>query len=143
MYPDNVRELFPGCKDLVDLNVGGYVGVPLGNYLEQVIGILCALFRNPVRPTRDMQEILEIIGVKAAAEIKRMELLSTLKASEEHFHTILHSLQFRIVIIDEKNHVILEANQKALDLVGAENDTLSDLVCHRFICPAGRKPKKH
>ena len=73
LYPDNAARLFPESRDLVELNIRGYIGTPLKNYEGQVIGILCALFRNPVKPIPSVQEIMDIIAVKAAAEIERKQ----------------------------------------------------------------------
>jgi PAS domain S-box-containing protein len=65
-----------------------------------------------------------------------------LRKSEERLRTIIHSLQLGIVIIDEQTHIILDANKKALEMIGAGTDVIVGSVCHRFICPAesGRCP---
>jgi PAS domain S-box-containing protein len=57
--------------------------------------------------------------------------------SEERFRTILNSMQFGIVIIDAQTHTILDANEKALSMIGGGTDVILGSVCHRFICPAG------
>ena len=64
------------------------------------------------------------------------------RESEERVLTIIHSMQFGIIIIDAETHTILDANQKALDMIGTGNDAVLGTVCHRFICPAeaGRCP---
>jgi PAS domain S-box-containing protein len=59
-----------------------------------------------------------------------------LQKKEDRFRTIIDSLQFGIVIIDAQTHSILEANKKALEMIGAINESVSGSVCHRFICPA-------
>lgn len=73
----------------------------------------------------------------ALAESERL-----VRESEERVLTIIHSMQFGIIIIDSETHTILEANQKALEMVGAGNESILGSVCHRFICPAelGRCP---
>jgi len=72
--------------------------------------------------------------------LKRAE--EALRKSEERFRTIIHSMQLGIVIIDEQTHTILDANKKALEMIGAGTDVIAGSVCHRFICPAesGRCP---
>jgi PAS domain S-box-containing protein len=72
--------------------------------------------------------------------LKRAE--EALRKSEERFRTILHSMQFGIVTIDAQTHRILDANKKALEMIGAGTDVIVGSVCHRFICPAesGRCP---
>ena len=71
LYPDNAADLFPNSKTLVDLHIRGYAGTPLRRISGEVIGIHCVLSKNHLRPPPSMQEIMDIIAVKAAAEIGR------------------------------------------------------------------------
>ena len=83
LYPDNVITLFPESKDLVELNIRGYIGTPLRNSNGQVCGILCALFRSPVQASPSMREIMEIIAVKASSEIERNQIERALRESQQ------------------------------------------------------------
>jgi PAS domain S-box-containing protein len=83
IYPNHVIQLFPRSKDLVTLNIQGYIGTPLRNSRGEVSGILCALFRNPVKPTPDIHGFMDIIAVKAAAEIERTHVEAALKNSQQ------------------------------------------------------------
>ena len=67
-------------------------------------------------------------------ERKRSEEM--VRENEERFRTIINSMQFGIVIIDAQTHTILEANPKALELIGGTSELVLGSVCHRFICPA-------
>ena len=58
------------------------------------------------------------------------------RENEERFRTIINSMQFGVVIIDTKTHTIIEANPKALDMIGGNAELVVGSVCHRFICPA-------
>jgi PAS domain S-box-containing protein len=91
-YPDNVIQLFPESRDLVELNIRGYIGTSLQNSAGQVIGILCALFRNPVKVTPSQQEIMSIIAVKAAAELESTRMMAALRDSEERFRMLLQQV---------------------------------------------------
>jgi PAS domain S-box-containing protein len=82
LYPDNAARLFPESRDLPELNIRGYLGTPLKNHNGQVIGILCALFRNPVKPIPSLQGTMDIIAVKAAAEIERSQIERRLRQSQ-------------------------------------------------------------
>ncbi len=88
LFPDNVTEIFPKSRDLVEFNIRGYVGTPLRNSAGEVIGILCALFRSPVKSPPAVKEIINIIAVKAAAEIERTRMISVLHESEERFRLL-------------------------------------------------------
>jgi len=83
LYEDHVRQLFPESKDLVDLNIRGYIGTPLQNSAGQVFGILCALSRTPLPPVPAVQDIMDIIAVKAAAELERMQMERTLTKNRQ------------------------------------------------------------
>ncbi|HWQ65694.1 MAG TPA: PAS domain S-box protein [Methanospirillum sp.] len=67
---------------------------------------------------------------------------AALRESEERLRIITQSMQFGIIIIDAKTHLILEANQKALEMIGVSIDEISGSICHSVICPAelGRCP---
>ncbi len=66
----------------------------------------------------------------------RKKAEDTIRKNEERFRTIINSMQFGIVIIDAQTHTILEANPKALEMIGGTSESVFGSVCHRFICPA-------
>jgi len=84
--------------------------------------------------------VLIVEQLRDITERKRAE--DALRESKERFRTIIHSMQFGIVIIDAETHTILDANDAALEMIGDSNDDVVGSVCHRFICPAesGRCP---
>jgi len=79
-----------------------------------------------------------IIGVLGTYEDITEHRLAeeALRESEAQFRTILHSMQSGIVIIDAQTHTILDANPKALEMIGGTNESVVGSVCHHFICPA-------
>lgn len=83
IYPDNAATLFPESKDLSELNIQGYAGTPLRDSTGTVIGILCVLSRCPLLPSHAMQEFLDIIAVKASAELERIRIERALTESQQ------------------------------------------------------------
>ncbi|MCU0630011.1 MAG: PAS domain S-box protein [Methanoregulaceae archaeon] len=63
------------------------------------------------------------------------EAEEALRVSEEGLRTIMQSVQTGIIIIDEATHTILDANPKALAIIGGEKNEVLGAVCHQFICP--------
>ena len=55
---------------------------------------------------------------------------------DEWGRTILNTAQAGIVLVDAETHRILDANRKALDLIGMQRDAVMGAICHRFICPS-------
>ncbi|MCK9581052.1 MAG: PAS domain S-box protein [Methanoregula sp.] len=82
-YPDEVARLFPESIDLQKFNIRGYAGTPLYNRTGRVIGILCILSHKPLILTQSAREIIDIIAVKAAAEIERSQLENSLRRSQQ------------------------------------------------------------
>lgn len=85
LFPDDVASLFPKSRDLHELRIRGYAGIPLRNAEGVVMGVLCILTRNPLSLPPDGRKILDIIAVKAVAEIER-------KHSEERLTRINEGL---------------------------------------------------
>lgn len=83
IYPDNVTASFPDCRALHQLDVRGYIGVPLKNSDGHVFGVLCALFRRQVDVPVPVQNLLEIVAVKVAADIERMQIEKALRKNQK------------------------------------------------------------
>jgi PAS domain S-box-containing protein len=74
IFSQDVRELFPQARCLIDLQAEGYVGVPIRDSRNQVVGMLCAISRTRLTPPPRTEEVMQIMAVKAAAEIERKRL---------------------------------------------------------------------
>ena len=57
------------------------------------------------------------------------------RESEERIKIILETSQVGIVVIDAGSFKIVEANRKALSLIGMPRDRVVDHLCHDVICP--------
>jgi len=98
-YPENVAKLFPHDQLLKDMNVEGYVGVPLFDSNQHATGILVALFNTPIKDPNLAESILLLLAGRFGAEL---EHLAIKKQLEEKNKTI------------EDNMALLEiAKQKA------------------------------
>ena len=118
LYPDNVASLFPESRDLVKLRIRGYIGTPLTNAEGQVIGILCALFRHPVKTIHGMQETLNIIAVKAGSEIERQQKEEEIQ-QKNHRLVIINELEREFTGLTTGKSVERLAAQKLSSVSGA------------------------
>lgn len=93
-------------------------------------------------PVRDVHGV--IIGAVETLEdvTDRINAEQENRQSEERSRTILNSTQTAIILVDAGTYQIIDANRKALDLIGRERDSVVGKICHHFICPAeeGRCP---
>ena len=80
----------------------------------------------------------KILGIQSDIRniTERKQAEEALVENEEQLRTILHSMQTGIIVIDAQTHIILDANQKSLDMIGGTKETVLGSVCHSYICPA-------
>jgi PAS domain S-box-containing protein len=138
LYQDEVRKIFPGCRDLDELNIRGYVGTPLRNSSGRVFGILCVLSRNPLRPKPSLQEIIDIIAVKAAAEIEGMQMTRALQESEQKFRSLVEYSLDGILITDFQGRILFANNTIARVLELENPEGLLDRNVMEFVAPESR-----
>ena len=118
IFPDKVSKLFPKSRDLHDFKIRGYVGTPLRNFEGQVVGILCILTQKPLNLPPSAREIIDIIAVKAAAEIGRRNALHVLHESERKFRTIFENSPYPIAINSLPDGRFIEINKAFLHSSG-------------------------
>lgn len=120
-YGDNLAQLFPGADAVAEYGFKAYIGTPLRDSAGNVVGVLSAFYRTAQKSPSGYREILDIMAVKAAAEIERSRIEQTLRESEEKFRTLVeHSLD-GILIIDMTGRILF-ANQAMAAMVASEND---------------------
>jgi PAS domain S-box-containing protein len=64
---------------------------------------------------------------------KRAE--TAIKESEERFRGIFESQMTGTLLIDAGTHAIVDANERAVNLIGLGKNEILGRVCHTFICP--------
>ncbi|MFA6332396.1 MAG: PAS domain S-box protein, partial [Methanoregula sp.] len=139
LYQDNVRELFPESRDLAEFNIRGYIGTPLRNSAGQVFGILCAVSKNPIIPAPTMQETMDIIAVKAVAEIESMQMERALRESEQKFRSLVEYALEGIFVL-ELEGTILFANDAAVRTLGFESPAeLTGRNVMEFVAPESQQ----
>jgi diguanylate cyclase (GGDEF)-like protein len=72
VYPSRVQRLFPKARKLTEMECEGYIGTPLLDGQNQVIGLVAVLSRKPLARTENMREMLEIFAARAGAELQRL-----------------------------------------------------------------------
>ena len=75
VYPEGVQELFPGDRELGELNAEGYLGLPLRDSQRRaVIGHLVAIHDGPLSPDLAEDSLLKVFGSRAGAEVERRRI---------------------------------------------------------------------
>jgi|GEM_PF-15459 len=72
-YPNSVQSRFPGDRDLIDLGVHSYLGIPLMDSAGQALGHLAVLDVRPMDTGLGQESILRIFAARAGAELERQQ----------------------------------------------------------------------
>ena len=67
---------------------------------------------------------------------QRRQMEQALRETKKRLKTIVQSVQAGILVIDAEEHRIVDANDKALELIGASRAEVLGFSCHNFICSA-------
>ncbi|PZV26572.1 MAG: hypothetical protein DCF12_09135 [Snowella sp.] len=82
LFPNNAQQLFPDHELIQSANIQAFLGIPLFNASQQVIGLLSLLHRYPIENFQLAEEILRIVAIRAGAELERQQIEAKLRESE-------------------------------------------------------------
>ena len=114
IYPNNIKNLFPLDKDLVNLNVEGYSGIPLFNDKQKTFGAIVALYREPIKDAEFVSSIMSLFANQVANEIERQHAEEKTKEQAIYYQSIIDSVSDSIMVIDKNFNVVI-MNQVAKD----------------------------
>ena len=70
---------FPGDVDLAAMKVKSYLGIALYDSQNKAIGTLCILDHQPIPSPQRAEQILQVFGARAAAELERQRAIDSLE----------------------------------------------------------------
>jgi len=114
---DRVIDLYPGDKDPQFAGVVSYLGVPVLDEAEQVLGHLAVVDDRPMPDEKRLLTLFRLFAQRVAAEMRRLQLESVLRAREERLSLLIDSAMDAIVEVDETEAVTL-LNPAAEQLFG-------------------------
>ena len=134
-----VRERFPGDRQLADLGIESYLGVPLLDGDGRVLGHLAVLDERPMPPEPRRLFIFRIFAARAAVELERLRVEQQLVESERRYRELYEEAPNAYVAIGGDRR-LLSVNHRATQLLGVP---ASELVGRPVLAlfaetPAGR-----
>ncbi len=100
---------------------------------HEVIGSVCV--------ARDLSEIKKALDDLASVNqqlheevTERQQMEAAIKETSRGLQTILDNVQTGVLIIDPENHVIVDANPVAVEMLGVPKEEIVGSECSRFIC---------
>jgi signal transduction histidine kinase len=81
-YSSDLRQAFPNARMLIGLGIDAYVGVPLWDEKREVIGLMAAGFRQPLKDPQLVESTLTCFSAGISAALSRQRTAHALRASE-------------------------------------------------------------
>lgn len=88
-YPDNLQPLFPETEIFGEMNAVSYMGIPLLDTDQNVVGNLCIIHTQSLPASENIKAILTVFGARAATELQR-------KWAEEAKSRAYDEMEFRV-----------------------------------------------
>jgi len=105
--PDNVVNLFPGDPDLPKLGAVSYLGFPLLNPQNEILGNIAVLDTQPMPHSFRNLAIFRIFGARATAEILRLKAEAVLLDREAKLRGIFDGAMDAIVEFDQEFRITM------------------------------------
>src|SRR5271155_3205293 len=121
--PDNLAESFPQDKEVNDLGIVSYLGVPLRGSDGQVIGPLVIFDDKPMPSDPLALSVMEAFAARAAAELERERAFKDLELrneeSDERYRDLFEEAPIAYVYegLDSK---FIRANRAAMRILGIQ-----------------------
>ncbi len=131
IFPEQVQQLFPEDRMLVDLGISSYAGVPLFDMNGRPIGHVGVMSRRPLRQVKQVEDLLRLFAVPAAAELERQR-------TETKFHDLFEFSPDAVVMVNPEGLITL-ANRQAQSLFGYSREELLGLPVEKLMPEAGRQ----
>ena len=134
--PDNLAESFPQDKEVNDLGIVSYLGVPLRGSDGQVIGHLVIFDDKPMPSDPLALSVMEAFAARAAAELERERAFKDLERrneeSDERYRDLFEEAPIAYVYegLDSK---FIRANRAAIRILGIKPGEVKSTYGKSFI----------
>jgi PAS domain S-box-containing protein len=119
-YPVGVQQRFPKDEVLAQMGIEGYIGTPLFSADGRPLGLIAVLSTEPLAENRQVREILEIFGARAAAELQHHRAEQALRQSEARFRTLVENAPEAVVVCNVDQGRFVDCNENALRMFGLD-----------------------
>lgn len=133
-FPDRLIELFPHAPEVRERGVVSYLGVPLKGAGGRILGHMAVVDRRPMPDNPKARALFQIFAERAAAELRRLQAESALRAREEKLSRVVNGAMDAIIELDEALAVTL-LNPAAEKVFGCESRRAVGLDFRDFLTP--------
>ncbi|MBL4821991.1 MAG: PAS domain S-box protein [Colwellia sp.] len=125
-FHQDVQTLFPKDKLFIEQHIKSYIGVPIFDANNKVIGGLILLFTRDIDKNRYWEDILKIFAGKITSELKHLTLHDAHLEAQQHLK--LYNEQAPLASFTwDVDFNLLECNQSATKMLNYTGDELKQL----------------
>jgi PAS domain S-box-containing protein len=135
---DNVIELFPKDPDLLPLNAVSYMGAPLLDTNDQIIGHLAVLNDKSMQKNPRDMAIFKIFTARAAAELRRIRIETDIRDREQQLSSLFDNA-IDVIIEFNDDFQITRANPSAEKIFQCDSGQLEGKDLSEFFTGEGKK----
>lgn len=117
VFNGGVAEKFPEDILLVEIGVESYIGIPLTNHQEEVIGLIVGLYTTKVKDPDFVRDAFRVIAERTTSELERSKMEFKLKEQKDRLKFALHAGQFGVYTWDVFKDE-LTFNDKIYEIIG-------------------------
>jgi len=131
-YPENVVALFPHDPELKRLGAASYMGVPLLDVDNSILGNLAVLDTRPMPEDPRAVSLFQVFAARAAAELRRLRAEAEVREREEKLRRLVDSAFDAILELDQALRVT-RVNPAALRVFGCHPSQIVGQPFHRWL----------
>ena len=122
-FPNNLSELYPNNYLLKKSNAVSYMGVPLLDTDNQILGHLAVLDTHPMPKEPRATKIMQIFAARASAELQRLRAEAEVRQREVKFRRIIETAGEGFMLLD-REYRITEVNDAMCKMSGFSREEM-------------------
>ncbi|WP_373499258.1 sigma 54-interacting transcriptional regulator [Desulfococcus sp.] len=132
--PDRVVELFPNDPDLPGIGAVSYMGVPLLDLENRILGHLAVLDNRPMPEDPKKLSVFRIFAARAAAELLRLRAEERIRERERKLTHLLDSAMDAIIELDRHLRVLI-MNRAAEKMFQCSSEAMAGKSLQPYLTP--------
>jgi len=135
-HSDNLINVYPQDSLLKQLKAVSYMGVPLWDTEQRILGHLAVLDTRPLREESRTFKIFQIFAARASAELQRLRAEKDIRKREEKYRRIVETAREGFVLLD-RDYKITDVNEMYCKMTGYRREEIIGNT------PLDFSPEKH
>jgi formate hydrogenlyase transcriptional activator len=133
-HPTGVQQQFPIDRELIELGIDSYLGVPFRDSYGEVLGHLAVFHEQPMPSELRKLFLFQIFAARAAAELTRLRMEHEIKANEQRYRDLFDEAPIAYVYEDTEKRFV-SANRAAQKLLGVKPEEVESTIGMSLVAP--------